>query len=205
VRNLKSKKTIVSAAAAAAAIAVAAALAFAGHGQAQRSLPPGVTAGVSAFRTVPAAASIPPEVARFVDSAAQATASNAVEARGQIRVLRSDLGRAGRSVYGFLNVNGSPCVYVIGDSGFCAKRPADGTPGLHWAIGGGYAEVPSNLLGVASDDVVQVKLVIDGAEVPLSLKNNIAYAEFPQMAKRAEIVIIRGDGTSNAETINLQG
>jgi hypothetical protein len=201
----RSRRTTVALACVALVAATVTAAFVAGRSDATRGPSPGVTAGVSSFKQLPPAATLPTEVQRFVQSATAATGTDLAAAKTRVVLLRRDLGSAGRAVYGFLNSGGSPCFTLTGTFSSCARQPQDGTPGLHWSIGGGYKDVPNALVGVAADDVTEVKLTIDGRTVPVSLANNIAFAEFSLTAQNAEIVIIRADGTSYTENIKLDG
>lgn len=62
---------------------------------------------------------------------------------------------------------------------------------------------PSNLVAIASDDVAAVGLAVDGTPVPVSLVNNVAFAEYPASARHAQITIARRDGTSGTVEIRL--
>jgi hypothetical protein len=160
---------------------------------------------VSSLKTLPPATDIPSDVARFVRLAAPARGTNPEQAMKEVRRLRSNLGRTRATVYAFENAHGAPCFILVGHAGACAKNASDGTPGLHWTIGGGYGDVPSNLVGIASDDVTGVTLLVDGSAVPVSLRNNVVFGEFSSTAKRAEIVISRADGIRNSVEIKLDG
>ncbi len=107
-------------------------------------------------------------------------------------------------MYAFKSKSGSPCVVLTGQTGFCAQSASDGTPGLQWSIGGGTPKLPSTLVGIASDDVASVGLDVDGANVPVTLANNVAFAEFPADSQHATITITRADG-ANTVDINLAG
>jgi hypothetical protein len=139
---------------------------------------------------------------RFV---APARDTDPEQAMRSVRKLRSDLGRTRSAVYAFENTHGAPCFILVGHAGTCAKSASDGSPGLHWTIGGGYGDVPSNLVGIASDDVTRVTLLIDGSSVPVSLKNNVVFGEFTSTGKRAEIVVHRADGSESTIQVRLDG
>ena len=62
---------------------------------------------------------------------------------------------------------------------------------------------PSDLVAIASDDVAAVGLAVDGAPIPVSLANNVAFAEYPATARHAEITIVRRDGTTGTVDIQL--
>jgi len=190
----------------AAALAGGAVLAvqLAGHGSAGREPPQGVSAGVSALDRLPPAATVPASVVRFVDTVAPQRDTDPQRALAQIRKLRSDLGRAHSDLYAFRSAAGAPCFILVGQVGICAKSATDGSPGLHWTIGGGTASVPSNLVGIASDDVRAVELAIDGVSVPVSLVNNAVFAEYATSGKNAVITIVRKDGTRSTVQVQLE-
>jgi hypothetical protein len=167
--------------------------------------PPGVSAGVSALTRLPPQAHVPENVAWFVTFVSRATGTDPAKALKGVRLLRQNLGAAHADVYAFKNAAGSPCFLLTGDSGTCARSPSAGTSGLHWTIGGGDAQRPSNLVGIASDDVAQVQLTVDGTQVPVSLVNNVAFGEFPQGHDHATIVVIHRDGTESTAGVALQG
>jgi hypothetical protein len=189
-----------------AAVAGAAALVvgFAGHGSAGQQPPPGVSAGVSALKRVPPKANLPAPVVRFVNTAASARATNPQQALTRVRKLRSKLGTTRADVYAFENAAGAPCFILVGHVGLCPASPSDGNPGLQWTIGGGYGDLPSNLVGIAGDDVRRVELTVDGAAVPVTLQNNVVFGEYPSSGKRAKVTIVRKDGTRSADEVQLE-
>ena len=165
---------------------------------------PGVSAGVAALaRPAQVPAVVPEEVRRFVDHMARTTRTDPVQALARLRVLRSGLGSSKASVYAFRSSSGSPCFVLTGYGGACAQDPRDGMPGLHWTIGGGHDSVPSVLVGVASDDVSRVELRVDGTAVPVSLESNAVFAEFPQAARQAEVVVVHEDGATSKTAFGL--
>lgn len=175
------------------------------HGSAGPAPAPGVSAGVSSLQRLPPATDVPSAVARFVRLAASARGTDPEQALRAVRRLRSNLGRTSSAVYAFESAHGAPCFVLVGHAGACAKTASDGTPGLQWTIGGGYGDVPSNLVGIVSDDVTGVTLLIDGSAVPVSLKNNVVFGEFSSAAKRAKIVVHRADRIQNSVEIELDG
>jgi hypothetical protein len=177
---------------------------LASHSSANQPPSPGVSAGVSSLARLPAQASLPPAVVRFVEFAATQRGTDPEQAKARVRKLRSDLGTTGADLYAFRTRSGSTCFILVGQVGSCPASPADGSPGLQWTIGGGYGAVPSSLVGIASDEVTKVDLTVDGADVPVSLRNNVAFAEYPMRAANAEITIHRRDGSTSSETIRLE-
>jgi hypothetical protein len=163
-----------------------------------------VSAGVSALAGPGRApASIPPEVRLFVAHTARMTQTDEAQALAGLRELRSGLGATGAAVYAYRSSSGSPCFVLTGYGGACAQDPRDGTPGLHWTIGGGHDAAPSVLVGIAGDDVSRVELRVDGAAVPVSLSDNVVFAEFPASAKQATIVVVHDGGAESRASLRL--
>ncbi len=188
-----------------AAVGSAALVGFISSGRASEGPAPGLTAGVASLAALPPQAKIPVDVSRFVDSAAAATSTDPDRARASVRLLRANVGDGSRSVYAFPNASGSPCFLLTGVAGACARNPGDGTPGLHWAVGGGSKDNLSILVGITSDDVSAVELTIDGRHVRVTNANNVVYAEFPRTAHDAHVVIHRNNGIDNSFDVHLQG
>lgn len=174
-------------------------------GHAEPSLPPGVSAGVHIFDTRATAPVIDARTRSAIELTARAGNTDIDRALGEVRLLRRSLASDGSSLYGFRSESGSPCVILIGHAGFCAPSPATGTPGLQWAMGGATLNSPGSLVGIASDDVTSVSLAIDGADVPVSLADNVVYAEFPNGEGNAAVKVSRADGRSNSFTLSLGG
>ncbi|HEX6699370.1 MAG TPA: hypothetical protein VF101_01420 [Gaiellaceae bacterium] len=166
--------------------------------------PAGVSAGVSSLVRLPPVSALPRPVARFVEVSARARATDPEGAKRRVRRLRSDLGTTHADVYAFANSAGAPCFILVDEVGLCPARPTDGSPGLQWTIGGGYPGSPSNLVGIASDDVVSVDLSVDGTSVPVSLRNNVVFGEYPSKGRHAEITINRRDGSRGKVQVNLE-
>jgi hypothetical protein len=201
-RRLIPKKKLVFALVVLAAAASTAAGVLAAMGSAPP--PPGVSAGVSSLERLPAVATLPPRVAHFVDVAASARGMDPAQAKTRVRELRTDLGTTHADVYAFASSRGAACFVLTGQVGICPESASDGSPGLQWAIGGGYPGDPSNLVGIASDDVKRIQLTVDGRDVPTSLQNNVVFAEYPQSAKLARITIRRRDGSQSSVEVQLE-
>jgi hypothetical protein len=201
-RLIRNKKLlfalVLAAAAASTAAGVLAAVGSAPHP------PPGVSAGVSSLDRLPAVATLPPRVAHFVDVAAGARGMDPEQAKIRVRELRTNLGTTGADVYAFESSRGAACFILTGQVGICPASASDGSPGLQWTIGGGYPGRPSNLAGIASDDVTRIQLRVDGRDVPTSLQNNVVFAEYPQSAKLARITIHRRDGSQSSVDVQLE-
>jgi hypothetical protein len=166
--------------------------------------PPGISAGVSSLERIPPVATLPPRVVRFVEFAARARGMDPEQAETRVRRLRTHLGKTGADLYAFESNGGGACFILVGQVGLCPERASDGSPGLQWTIGGGYPDVPSSLVGIASDDVERVELTVDGADVRTSLHNNVVFAEYPQSAKLARITIDRRDGSQSSVDVQLE-
>jgi hypothetical protein len=166
-------------------------------------LHPGVSAGIAALSGAPAEPQLPDEVAAFVKYEAAVTQTDPATARAGVRKLRSNLGNGHASVYVFRSRTGSPCFILTGYGGACAQDPRDGTPGLHWMIGGGHDDAPSVLVGVAGDDVSAVRLIVDGRSNPASLVDNVVFAEFPRSAGSATIQLSHRNGAQNSVDLSL--
>jgi hypothetical protein len=203
VERLRLRKRLIVPAIALIAAAVTGGI-FAIRGSANQPPPPGVSAGVSALGRLPAEATLPAQVARFVEFAADARATDPGQAKAGVRRLRSHLGRSDADLYAFRTSGGAACFVLVGEVGACPKTASDGSPGLQWTIGGGHGSVPSDLVGIASDDVAGVRLTVDGKDVPVSLRNNVVFAEFPSSARQALITIHRFDGSETPVQVRLE-
>jgi hypothetical protein len=168
-----------------------------------KSLRPGVSAGIAALSDAPTEARIPDEVATFVKYEAAVTGTDPAKAREGLRKLRANLGKDHANLYVFRSRTGSPCFILTGYGGACAQDPRDGTPGLHWMIGGGHDDAPSVLVGIAGDDVSRVRLTVDGRSSPVSLADNVVFAEFPRSADSATIQLHHENGAQNSVDVSL--
>jgi hypothetical protein len=166
-------------------------------------LRPGVSGGIAALSKAPTEARLPDEVAAFVKYAARVTDTDPATARAGVRKLRPNLGKDHASVYVFRSRTGRPCFILTGYGGACAQDPRDGTPGLHWMIGGGHDDAPSVLVGIAGDDVSAVHLTVDGRSSPVSLADNVVFAEFPRSAGSARIQLDHRNGAQNSVDLSL--
>jgi len=201
---LRRRRKAVLAGGVSAALAMVAIVVFAGHGSANQPPPPGVSAGVSSLERLPPEAVLPPSVARYVDMASRVRSTDPAQARARVRKLRSHLGTTNADLYAFRTNGGSTCFILVGEVGLCPKSASDGSPGLQWTIGGGYPGSPSNLVGIASDDVVRVELAVDGHDVPVSLRNNAVFGEYPSSARQAEITVRRRDRSQSVIHVQLE-
>lgn len=164
----------------------------------------GLAAGVAALSNLPPEATVPARVIRFVEATAPANRANPAEMTLGVRKLRTNLGTTRSSLYAYRAPNGSVCWLLVGHGGTCPDVYA-GTYGLQWTIGGGYGDVPGNFVGIAADDVSSVELIVDGVGRDVPIRNNVVFAELPNGAERAEIVVKRTDGSDDAATVRLNG
>ena len=111
----------------------------------------------------------------------------------------------GSSVYAFKDDHGNPCIVSVGLTLFCNPDSGTSVPGINWSIGGGDPENPSKFIAVYSNDVSSVSLTVDGTDFPVSMNNNIAYAEFPAASKSAVFTVAYTDGRTNTITTDLSG
>lgn len=163
----------------------------------------GVAAGVSALQGAAVPTSLSPEAQTWLESAARHTKTPLEEAASGVRLLRSDLGVGARDAYAFRASTGAICFYLTEEVGACPNRPDMGDAGLQWTIGGGDGATPANLFALAADDVTAVDLTVDGKPVPVSLANNVAFAEFRADGVQAEIAVTHVDGSTNTVSIHL--
>jgi len=143
--------------------------------------PPGLTAGVSALDDLPAEASVPVDVMDTLRVLDPAVVGPVDQAATQMRKLRSSLGVSRTDVYALRSKTGSICFIARPHAAVCPSTLRAGQAGLLFAIGGGSgtAEAPGVLVGIAADNVTGVDLTVDGADVPVTVENNAAFAELP--------------------------
>lgn len=183
------------------ALAASLALVLSQTGRSDSRTPP----AISALTKLPPQANLPDRVLGFIAQAAGPTQSDPQEIKGRVRLLREGLGVRKLDAYGYLDSQGRPCFFIPGEVGSCATIADTDTPGFYWTIGGGYPDTPSNLIGLATDDVRSVSLIIDGTEVPVSIINNLAFAEYPNTANLATVVVKRADGGEQSASLHLKG
>jgi hypothetical protein len=145
------------------------------------------------------------DVAAKVTELARLARTDPEAALADLRLVQTNAGSANADIYGFLAEGGHPCVVVPDVIGFCEPATGPVMPGFDWSLGGGDAVTPSRLIGVYSDDVTAVRLVVDGTSVPVSLAMSVAYAEFSGDAEQAEITVARSSGASSTATVDLKG
>ena len=107
-------------------------------------------------------------------------------AQSRLRLLQTNLGGPGRDLYAYQAPSGQICFVLLHASGACTT--SIGTPDFSWTIGAGETpDSPSDLAGVATDQVTAVALTVDGTAVPVSLEHNVVYAEFAPGAQQASL------------------
>lgn len=168
-------------------------------------LPSGLSGGTSKLDSASDPVVPSPRLARQVEFLAGFAKTDPALALRGLRLARQRLGATKTDIYTFRNDHGRPCVVVPDWVSFCEPDAGTGTPGLDWNIGGGDAQTPSKFIAVYSDDISQITLEIDGVGVPVSMANNVAYAEFPADSDKAVFTAIREDGRDNSVRLNLAG
>ncbi|HXQ86446.1 MAG: hypothetical protein WCE47_14000 [Gaiella sp.] len=174
-------------------------------GNAGSEPPSGVSTGVSSLDRLPAVSNLPPKVQAWLTYDSTLSGTDPTQARASVRRLRSTLGTTQSDVYAFRSRSGATCYLITGRTGSCPQDASRGTPGFQWTIGGGYPGVPSALAGVVADDVSAIELTVDGKDVPVSIENNFAFAEFPTTAQRADVSVRHVSGAVSSFNVNLQG
>lgn len=161
----------------------------------------GASTRFSVFNHAAAPSQLPAEVRKFVIYAAGASHISRDAALARVKILRSNVGSARGGLYAFVGDSGAPCFILTHYGGTCATA---GSSGLAWVIGGGGQDGnPDVLIALAPDDVTAVSLTVDGRNVPVSLHQNVAYAEFPTGSTSAEVATTRVDGTVTTEHLDL--
>jgi hypothetical protein len=145
---------------------------------------------------------VPGDVRRFVAWAAGASHLSNETALARLKLLRSGVGSARSSLYAFVGGAGEPCFYLTHYGGTCG---AAGSSASAWVIGGGGQNGdPDVLVGLAPDDVTRVTLTVDGRSVPVSLNQNVIYAQFGTGAATAEVATTHVDGTVTTDHVGLK-
>jgi len=160
----------------------------------------GLSAGVSAMKTLPPAKSLPPDVARWVERSARDIGNDPTRAKTRVRKLRGDLGTAHSDLYAYAEDNGAICFDLTSQAAACAAHPNDGPAGIDWFTGGGWASVPRNVVALVSDDVVRVVLAAAGTERTVPIVDNSIFAELPS-DDPAELQLEFRDGSKRTVTL----
>jgi len=161
----------------------------------------GVSAGLAAMDRLPAEASLPADVARWVESSAAATNTDAAEAKTRVRKLRSNLGAAHSDLYAYRTATGGTCFDLTAQFALCPKDAQAGPRGIQWVTGGGVGSVPSDIAALVSDEVVAVVLSTAAGGERLPIRNNTIFAELPSSPGPVQLRLTFHDGTT--ETIAL--
>jgi hypothetical protein len=154
----------------------------------------GTSAGrtVSALDRLPPAASLPTAVYEWAGVVGRRTP------RAQAtRLLRADLGGQKSRVYAFRNAKGGVCFLNPGYAGSCSTAEHLRRTGAQWLVGAG------RFVAVVTDDVDRVALSVDETVYPVSIANNVAFAEFPSGGASAQIDIWYANGSTQRSTVQL--
>ena len=159
---------------------------------------PGLISGVSSLDRLPPATTLPNVVARDLDREAAAAGISVTEAIERMRLLRSGLSQG--DLYAFRGTNGTVCFRLTGHVGSCLKDTSMGSPGVMWAVSGGYPGEPSALVGIAADNVTALTLVVNGQPTKLAIVNNSFYAELGGQSEIDSMVLeaVYGDGSTKS-------
>jgi hypothetical protein len=157
----------------------------------------------AALDHLPILSVLPGEIANSVQRLAAFDGTDAAAASHAVRLTHGTLGSRD-GIYAFKDSRGNVCI-IEAVSLFCNPDGGTSTPGINWGIGGGDAQNPSRFVAVYSDDVAGISLTVDGSDVPVSMRNNIAYAEFPAASQQSEFTVTYVDGSQRTITTNLAG
>jgi hypothetical protein len=157
----------------------------------------------TALDHLPILSAVPADVASSVQRLAAFDGTDAAVASRNVRLSRGTLGSRD-GIYAFKDARGNVCI-VEAVSLFCNPDGGTSTPGINWGIGGGDAQNPSRFVAVYSDDVADIALTVDGSNVPVSMRNNIAYTEFPAASQQSQFTVTYVDGSQRTITTNLAG
>jgi hypothetical protein len=150
-------------------------------------------------------ASLPRVVEGFIDRVAPMMGMSAVTASHGVRLVRSSMGPADFAMYAFLGDRGRPCFYVPRYGGICASIPQSLLTGFYWLIGGGGGGQPSYLIALAADEIQQVSLDVAGESIPVSLRENVAFAEYPvTRATSATVTAHYANGDTRSASLALR-
>lgn len=147
---------------------------------------PGVAAPVAATeRPFANAVPAPRSLLAAVRDLARATGGDPDKAIETLRMLRGPVGASQASIYAFKPDGQATCLIVWKRSSTCPTAAESNTPGVLYMVSGGYpgwatanrVEVPSALVGVVADDVLDVTLVEGGVERRLAIEENAFFTE----------------------------
>jgi hypothetical protein len=144
--------------------------------------PPGISAGVSALSKLRPPATLPGDVAAYVDHAAAITGTGRAAAVASVRLLRSRLGEEKSDLYALRVANGSVCFILTGNAGLCPESKSVGDPGIQWVVAGGMpGKSNPAIVGIVGDNVSSVTLTADGVSRTLPVINNAVFGEIPEL------------------------
>jgi hypothetical protein len=146
---------------------------------------------------------VPSDVASSVQRLAAFDGTDPAVASRAVRIAHGTLGSRD-GIYAFKDNRGNVCI-IEAVSLFCNPDGGTSTPGINWGIGGGDAQHPSRFVAVYSDEVAGIALTVDGSNVPVSMRNNIAFAEFPAASQESQFTVTYVDGSQRTITTNLAG
>jgi hypothetical protein len=163
----------------------------------------GASSRFTALNRASAPSQLPAEVRKFVDFAADNTHMNRDSALARVRLLRSGLGSARGGLYALVGGAGAPCFILTHYGGTCGVA---GSGKSAWVVGGGGQDGnPDVLVGLTPDDVTALRLKVDGRDVPVSLDQNVVFAQFPTGGKSAQVATTHVDGTVTTDLVGLNG
>ena len=160
----------------------------------------GLSAGVSVIDSLPAVASLPSDVAQWVDQSARDIANDPARAKARVRRLRSGLGGRGSDLYAYKEENGAICIDLTSQAASCPDSADSGPPGIEWIAAGGWDSIPRNVVALVSDDVARVSLVASGQTRTVPIVNNSIFTELPS-DDSAELHLAFRDGSDRTITI----
>ena len=160
----------------------------------------GLSAGVSAVDALPAAGSLPADVAKWVAQSARDIGNDPARARTRVRKLRSSLGARRSDLYAYREENGAICLDLTSQAASCPESAENGPAGIDWISAGGWETIPRNVVGLVADSVRRVSLFADGTSRVVPIVNNSIFAELP-FDDSAELQLEFRDGSKRTITI----
>jgi hypothetical protein len=152
-----------------------------------------------------AVAAVPRAMDGFIDRFSAPMGMKAEAVSQRVHLARSAMGPARLSMYVFLNDHGRPCFYVPTFGGVCDTPPETSPPGFYWLIGGNGDGQPSYLMALADDAIRAISLKIGGREIPVSLRDDVAFADYPATSAPSAAVTVRyANGRTTRATLALR-
>jgi hypothetical protein len=145
---------------------------------------PGIAATVAAMERVPPTRA-PSRVRFAARRLAERTGGDGDTAVRSLRLLRTELGFARSSLYGF-RADGRAVCFLLTQHGAACPTPTTYNPaGVLWMSGGGTPAwgsrsgftIPSNIVGLVADNVRRLAYVEDGKRTPLPIRNNTFFMD----------------------------